>query len=129
MSEAEDVIVDAARHASSYAMGLWQRNRARPAGPPGIELADVRQRLELFVEAALRVQVPIRTASPPPPRSLLSRWFEKGKRDRGRLPVPATDGVAVHLPPRLDEDDVLPATEAYRIAALQQAARIVRASP
>jgi nitric oxide reductase NorD protein len=89
----------------------------------------VRQRLELFVEAAVRVQVPIRTASAPPPRSLLSRWFEQGKRDRGRVAVPATDGVAVHLPPRLQDDGVVPATEAYRIAALQQAGRIVRASP
>jgi nitric oxide reductase NorD protein len=122
MAEAEDVIIDAARHASSYAMELWRRNRVRRGEPAGVALADVRQRLELFLEGALQVRVPVRTASAPAPRTLLSRWLEPGKRERGRSAVPATDGVAIYLPPRIEADSAC-AIVLYRAATLQQAAR------
>ena len=33
MAEAEDVIADAARHATVYAQALWRRHRPAPPGP------------------------------------------------------------------------------------------------
>ena len=127
MPEAEDVIVDAARHASTYAIGLWRRNRAQGPEAPSIVLTDVRQRLELYVAAVLDAHIAIRTACAPAPRTLLSRLLERGKREHSRTVVPATDGVAIYLPPRVDAAS-LPAMDVYRAAALQQAARVARAA-
>jgi nitric oxide reductase NorD protein len=127
MPEAEDVIVDAARHASTYAIGLWRRNRAHGPEAPSVVLSDVRQRLELYVAAVLDAHVAVRTASAPAPRTLLSRLFERGRREQPRTIVPATDGIAIYLPPRVDAAS-LPAMDIYRATALQQAARVMRAT-
>jgi nitric oxide reductase NorD protein len=124
--EAEDVIVDAARHATSYAMDLWRRNRARSPEPPGVALADVRERLELWIEGSLGTPIPIRTAAVPPPRTLLSRFFDRGKRQRRTdVALPGTDGVAVYLPRSID-GDVAAALSLYRVASLLQALRMQR---
>src|SRR5688500_683831 len=123
MAEAEDVIVDAARHATSYAMDLWRRNRAEEGGPAGLALVDVRQRLELLVEAALGSAVTIRAAAAPPPRTVPSRFFQRGRRERPRFALPATDGCSIFLPARIDGTVAL---EQYRIGALHQALRLRR---
>lgn len=126
MPEAEDVIVDAARHATSYAMDLWRRNRAPEPAPGGVGLPDVRQRLELLIEGSLGAAIPIRTAAAPPPRTLLSRVFRSGKRrDRSDTAVPGTDGIAVYLPSRVAGNPST-ALDLYRVAALLQALRIQR---
>jgi nitric oxide reductase NorD protein len=128
VAEAEDVIVDVARHATSYAIDLWRRNRTPAPGPPGLALVDVRQRLELLIEASLGTATAIRTASTPPPRTLLSRLFKAGKaRDRTNAALPATDGSAIYLPPHIDGEPSA-AFNLYRVAALLQAWRAQRGS-
>lgn len=124
MAEAEDVIVDAARHATTYAMGLWRRNRAREC-PSEIALVDLRPRLELLLEAALGAHITIQSAALAPPRTMLSRLFERGKRATPHEPLPGTDGVAIFLPPRFDAA-VASAVDLYRITALHQALRLLR---
>jgi nitric oxide reductase NorD protein len=126
MPEAEDVIVDAARHATAYAIDLWRRNCPQAPETPGIALREVRARLELLIEAALGDAIPIRVAVPPPPRSALSRLFERGKREPPRQAIPGTDGTAIFLPPRIDVPDADHALELYRILGLHQAARVLR---
>src|SRR5690606_34242157 len=49
MAEAEDVITDAARHATIYARDLWQRHRGKPDVPRPLGLADVVHRLDLLI--------------------------------------------------------------------------------
>ncbi|MGZ8228093.1 MAG: VWA domain-containing protein [Burkholderiales bacterium] len=127
MAEAEDVIVDAARHATSYAMDLWRRNRMRPVEAAGVALIDVKQRLELVLEAALGRSFPIRAAVPPPPRTLLARWFAAHASERPRMALPGTDGASLFLPPHVD-GGVEDALTVYRVTALQQAFRAVRGS-
>lgn len=125
MAEAEDVIVDAARHATSYAMDLWRRNRPPEAGPATTALADVRPRLELLLEGALGRPFSIRPAYPPRPATLLERLMGRAKQ-RARSPaVPATDGNCIYLPRELDgppERNL----EFYRVIALHQAHRCMR---
>jgi nitric oxide reductase NorD protein len=126
MPEAEDVIVDAARHATAYAIDLWRRNCPQAPDTPGVVLRDVRARLELLIEAALGAAIPIRVAVPPPSRSALSRLFERGKRERPREVIPGTDGTAIFLPPRIDIADADHALELYRVLGLHQGARVLR---
>jgi nitric oxide reductase NorD protein len=127
MAEAEDVIVDAARHATSYAMDLWRRNRPPDSGPPKIALADVRARLELLLEGAFGRAFPIRPAYPPRPATLLERLMRRDERAGLRPALPATDGAAVYLPREL-EGEAHWSLERYRVAALHQAYRCVRGS-
>jgi len=127
MPEAEDVIVDAARHATSYAINLWRRNRPHIASSADVALVDIRPRLELLLEAALGAPIPIRSATPPPPRTMLSRLFERGGRERPREALPGTDGLAIFLPPRWARAET-DALDLYRIVALHQALRVVRES-
>jgi len=127
MAEAEDVIIDAARHASVHAADLWRRNRAQRVAPPGASLLDLRRRLELFAEAVLNVHLPVRTASEPAPRTVLARWLGRGKRAHAPLAVAATDGASIYLPGRIEADPER-ALELYRALTLQQAARVARGS-
>jgi nitric oxide reductase NorD protein len=125
MAEAEDVIVDAARHATSYAMDLWRRNRPPEPGAPKIALSDVRARLELLLEGAFGRAFPIRPAYPPRPATLLERLMRREKRAGAGTALPATDGAAIYLPRELmGEPDW--GIELYRVAALQQAYRCLR---
>ena len=125
MSEAEDVIVDAARHATSYAMDLWRRNRPPEPGPSRTALVDVRARLELLLEGALGRAFPIRPAYPPRPATLLERLMGREPLPFRRTALPATDGASVYLPRELD-GAMERSLELYRIAAFQQAYRCMR---
>jgi nitric oxide reductase NorD protein len=125
MPEAEDVIVDAARHATSYAMDLWRRNRPPEEGPPTLALVDVRARLEILLEGAFGRAFPIRPAYPPRPSTLLERLMRRDTRATARNALPATDGQAVYLPRAL-EGPIEWSLELYRVAALHQAHRCVR---
>ena len=125
MAEAEDVIVDAARHATSYAMDLWRRNRPPEPGPSRTALVDVRARLELLLEGALGRAFPIRPAYPPRPATLLERLMGREPLPLRRTALPATDGASVYLPRELD-GAMERSLELYRIAAFQQAYRCMR---
>lgn len=130
MAEAEDVITDAARHATIYARALWQRHRPPVAGPQPLRLGDVAQRLDLLVSAVFGHSVPLRVAQAPAPPSWLARLLL-----RYPLPPPgiqalaATDGHSVWLPaalPTQGGSDV--AAQRFRVLALQQAMRVARGS-
>jgi nitric oxide reductase NorD protein len=127
VAEAEDVIVDAARHATVFVRALWRRRAAAARTARRIPgLADLLPRLDLLVTAALGASLPIRPAQAPAPRTLLRAIFRRGEGPVASEPVPATDGATLWLPPRLALDDEQAVAEAYRALALHQALRARR---
>ena len=125
MAEAEDVLVDAARHATIFARDLWRKHR--PHQPPAHTcLRDVQERLALLIRAVFNVDVMIRFAQPPVPPTLLTRVFRPEERPRVREALPATDGHAIWLPAQLP--DLHLGLQNYRSMALMQAMRMVRGS-
>lgn len=123
MAEAEDVIVDAARHATAFLQEQW-RKRA-PAKPAPAALAEHAQRLELLVAAAFERPFRIRPSQPPAPPTLLRRIFQS-KEKHVREALPATDGESIWLPETLDTTDADEAIARYRVMALRQGMRAVR---
>ena len=133
MAEAEDVITDAARHATIYARALWRRHRPHTPGPQPLLLADVAQRLDLLVSAVFGRSMALRVAQAPAPPSWLARLLL-----RYPLPPPgaqalaATDGHSIWLPAALGALDTQEgrgaAIQRFRVLALQQAVRAARGS-
>ena len=129
MAEAEDVIADAARHATVYAQALWRRHRPAPPGPPVVTLAEVAPRLDLLIAAAFGASLPLRAAQPPAPPTLLMRWAGRHSAPPPRTAVPGTDGSHLWLPAALPAGGgTVLATEHYRTLALVQAQRALRSS-
>ena len=124
MAEAEDVIVDAAKHVTGFLQQQWRRRA--PARPEPAALADHVQRLELLVAAAFGRSMKIRPAQPPAPRTLLRKLFDRNPVQATALP--ATDGQSIWLPETLDTTDPQEALARYRLMALRQAMRAVRGS-
>ncbi|RZI42598.1 hypothetical protein EGT07_11385 [Herbaspirillum sp. HC18] len=130
MPEAEELIVDAARHATVAAQGIWRRWRDERSNPPSRwHLDDYKQRLALLIEAVLGMQLPVRVAQAPTPVS----WLERLRR-RAVAPakaLPSNDGNAVYLPPHID---IVVDTRGesnrndYPVLTLLQAIRCVRGS-
>jgi nitric oxide reductase NorD protein len=123
MAEAEDVIVDAAKHATSFLQSQWRRRRPELAPP---SLAEHAQRLEHLVAAAFGRALKIRPAQPPAPATLLRKIFQREKQPAKALP--ATDGRSIWLPETLDVQDDDEALARYRLMALRQGMRAVRGS-
>jgi nitric oxide reductase NorD protein len=129
MAEAEDVIADAARHATVYAQALWRRHRPAPPGPPVVTLAEVAPRLDLLIAAAFGASLPLRIAQPPPPPTLLMRWAGRHSAPPQRTALPGTDGRHLWLPSALPAGaGTALALEHYRTLALVQAQRALRSS-
>jgi nitric oxide reductase NorD protein len=128
MAEAEDVIVDAARHATSYAHSLWRRHHPKVAGPATVRLADVAPRIDLLIRSLFGCNYRIRVAQPPAPVTLLSRAFLRHDRPRTTSAVPSTDGTSIWLPADSGLTNVTAGTERLRLAGLQQAMRASRGS-
>ncbi|MEO9150091.1 MAG: VWA domain-containing protein [Burkholderiaceae bacterium] len=132
MAEAEDVITDAARHATIFARGLWQRRRAVSGKqqPAPLRLADVAPRIDLLITAVFGRSFAIRAAQPPAPPTVLARLLQK-PRERApywRAAIGATDGRQIWLPPTFDGALSESAAVAHwRLLALRQAMRAVRA--
>lgn len=134
MPEAEEVLTDAARHATVAAQSLWKRWRGERAATPSWLLADYRQRVELLVDAVLGVRLPVRAAQPPAPASWVARLL-RGRHWRAMpsdsQPLPANDGVAIYLPPAIDIAQDAQGAENrrdYPALALLQGVRVVRGS-
>ena len=129
MAEAEDVITDAARHATIFARALWRRHRPAPAGPVPLRLADVAQRLDLLIAAVFGRSFALRVAQPPATPSWIGRMLLRHQLPPVRDAFPATDGRSIWLPATsgLAEPDTV-AVERFRTMALQQAMRVVRGS-
>lgn len=124
MAEAEDVLVDAARHATVFAQRLWQRH-SKTVRPEAVALAYVAERLDLLVTAVFGARIALKVAQSPPPVTLLTRIFRRETLPRAQEALPATDGVSVWLPSR---SSVAQGLRDYRCMALLQAMRIVRGS-
>ncbi len=128
MAEAEDVITDAALHATRFVQGLWRRHRAHTPAAAGLALADVAPRLDLLMLAVFGRSCPLRVAQAPARATLLARTFQRQDRPRGHSAIPATDGSLVWLPAQTGLADAALALERFRTVALQQAMRVARGS-
>ncbi|MCC6534191.1 MAG: hypothetical protein IT531_16705 [Burkholderiales bacterium] len=128
MAEAEDVITDAARHATVFARELWRRQRPRTALPRPLALADIASRLELLVAAVTGTSYSIRPAQPPAPTTMLRKIFQRREPPPPCCALPATDGASIWLPPSVGHGDARIGAERYRALALQQATRAARGS-
>ena len=126
MAEAEELVSDAARHATIYAQKLWRRYRPLPKGPPTALLADVAARLDLLITAVTGSSYPIRIAQPPAQPTLLARCFRRVQSPWQQQPIPATDGQRLWLPADSGLADLEHGAETYRVMALQQALRAQR---
>jgi len=127
VAEAEDVVVDAARHATIFIRDTWRRHYAREPDQP-IALASLAQRLDLLLSAACGTALPMRVALPPARPTLLHRLFHRSTYPRHRQALPASSGDAIWLPAHLDTCDPDEASGLYRAMALQQVFRARRAS-
>src|SRR5690606_1568994 len=97
MAEAEDVLTDAARHATVFARDLWRRHRPVEA-PQVLRLQDVARRIDLLVAAVFGRSYALRVAQPPAPPTWLARWMRRRELPAGTAALPATDGVSLWLP-------------------------------
>lgn len=128
MAEAEEVIIDAARHTTVFAQRLWRRYRRPPDAPVTLMLVDVAERLDLLLTAVFPERYRIRVAQPPARPTLLDQLFHRQDRPRRRDAVPATNGISIWLPQdsHITQADI--GAELYRVMALQQAVRATRGS-
>ena len=128
MAEAEDVITDAALHATNFVQGLWRRHRAKVPISASLALTDVAQRLDLLIVAVFGRACPLRTAQAPARATFLAKAFAPHHRPRAQGAIPATDGSCIWLPAETGLSDAAGALERFRTVALQQAMRVVRGS-
>ncbi|MDH3460200.1 MAG: hypothetical protein OEM00_04340 [Burkholderiaceae bacterium] len=128
MAEAEDVITDAALHATNFVQGVWRRNRANAPAVPALTLADVAQRLDLLIVAVFGRTYRLRTAQVPARATILAKSFQRQHRPRVEGAIPATDGACIWLPAETGLTDAARALERFRTVALQQAMRAYRGS-
>ena len=128
MAEAEDVITDAALHATNYVQGLWRRHRANAPTSSPLTLTDVAQRLDLLILAVFGRACRVRTAQAPARATFLAKAFQRQDHPRVQCAIPATDGTSVWLPTETGLTDSALALERFRTVALQQAMRAVRGS-
>src|SRR5690606_23355498 len=139
MSEPEDVILEGAHAATTFVARLWRRHRP---GPPRVELADVRPRLELLVGAIFGGVPAIVPAEPPALPSLAGRIARRIPRHLidGRAHA-STDGARIRLPREIEGGGGqgreageggrgrMGALVMYRLMAVEQAARSARGTP
>lgn len=126
MAEAEELISDAARHATIFAQKIWRKHRTPPETPQTVNLSDVAARLDLLITAIFGYSYPLRSAQFPARATLLSKFFRHDREPRRKHPIPATNGTSIWLPPDSDITNTSHATELYRAMALQQAIRARR---
>ena len=128
MAEAEDVITDAALHATKFVQGVWRRQRANAPAASTLTLADVAQRLDLLIVAVFGRAFGLLTAQAPARATVLAKTFQRQHRPRVQGAIPATDGTRIWLPSETGLTDAAQALERFRTVALQQAMRAHRGS-
>ena len=130
MAEAEDVLADAARHATEYAQSLWQRHRPKDGRPAPLRLQDVARRLDLLLSAIFGRSFALRPAQAELPPNWLARCLRRDLLPWQPQPVPATDGVSLWLPATPGEHLTPPqALALLRLQALRMAMRAERGAP
>lgn len=128
MPEPEELLIDAARHATVALRGVWRRHAPHAAAAAEVRLADVRQQLQLLVEAVLGRAWPIHAAQPPAPLPLARRlWSRVAPPPAAGEMLPGNDGTAIYLPPLLPLA-AAPPPDACSLHALLQALRCERGS-
>ncbi len=128
MAEAEDVITDAARHATIFARDLWRRHHPAPPTRQPVQLSATVERLGLLVTAAFGQAVPIRVAQSPARTTFLQMLAKRRHGPSHEGALPATNGRSIWLPRDLGIFDTSETFERYRVLALQQAMRAMRGS-
>lgn len=128
MAEAEDVIVDAARHATAFAQALWRRHHPKRPALATVRLVDVAARLDLLIRSVFGTGYRIRIARPPAPTTFLSRAFQRQAPPRRTHAVPATDGLNLWLPDDSGVSDAALGLARMRLIGLGQAMRAQRGS-
>ncbi len=128
MSEPEDVILEGAHAATAYAARIWRRH---VPGPPRVELAEVRRRLELLCNALFGQSLPVIASEPMARPSFAGRLARRIPRhlldDQAQG---STDGARIRLPRAIDVPDTRAAAETtYRLLVLEQGARAARGTP
>ena len=127
MAEPEELISDAARSATEFTQALWQRYRP-PAADGRLHLSDFTSSLTLLLQALFETDFPIRIAQTPPRATLLAILFNQHPAPRRHLPIAATDGRTLWLPPISPSTNREESSRWYRTLALQQAMRATRGS-
>ncbi len=126
MPEAEDVILEAAEHATAAARALWKRRYSVPAGARGVALDDVDRPLGFLLTACLGGRWPLCPSDAPPAAGWLARRL--GRPPPWEIAPPArgfTDGTQIFLPRRLElEASEIDGREVVRLLALSLGARI-----
>lgn len=127
MAEPEELISDAARHATEFAQSLWRRHHPRKTDAR-FYLNEFTPRLAILLQAVFDRHFPIRTAQSPARATLLAIVFHRHPAPRREQPIAATDGQTLWLPPVAPFDNGHDAAHWYRTLALQQAMRAQRGS-
>ena len=127
MGEPEGLLIEGARLATAAARELWRR-QSPPQERPVLPLADVRQRLELFVHALCDRPHTIVPSDMPPAPVWLARFMGRAPRHLVSLSAEAsTDGERIWLPRSLDAAfGEARALADYRLLAIEQAIRAAR---
>ncbi|MGO1247496.1 MAG: nitric oxide reductase activation protein NorD [Oceanisphaera sp.] len=128
MAEPEDLLSDAARHATIYTRRMWRRYRPLPVGPPTALLADIAPRLDLTITAITGHSFTLRSAQHPAHPTFLSRLFGGVQAPWLQQAVPATNDQCLWLPPNSHIININQGNSLYRAMALQQALRATRRS-
>ena len=128
MAEAEDVLSDAARHATIFAQRMWRRYRPLPEAPPTALLEDIAPRLDLLITALTGASLTLRIAQHPPHPTFLARVFRRVQSPWLQQALPATNGHYLWLPADSGMEDMEAGNTLYRVMALQQAMRAQRGS-
>ena len=130
MAEPEGLLIEGARLATATARDLWWRV-APPRERARLPLARVRRRLELFLGALYAEAPHLLPADVSPAPVWLARLTGHAPRHlRVRTATAATDGAHIWLPRALDASDgEAQALAAYRLLAVEQAARAARDTP
>jgi nitric oxide reductase NorD protein len=123
MPEAEDVIVDAARHVTVLAQNYWRQRSPQAAFDPALHL----ERLDLLIASVFGRRYSLRHAPAPLRMSLAKRLLDRHARPTHSQPIPATDGSFIWLPIELASCEHEFAR--LRVIALQQAMRAEREAP
>lgn len=128
MAEAEDVLQDAARHATIYVQDFWRRHRTGPTAPGTTALRDVARRLDILIGAATGCRFPLGIAQPPARPTMLAKLLRRQDRPWSTEPLPATDGKKIWLPGIVTSCAEVSALDRLRVWSMQQAVRAVRGS-
>ena len=128
MAEPEDLLSDAARHATIFVRKMWRQYRPLPEGPPTAMLVDIAPRLDLLITALSGTSRQIRVAQQPPHPTMLARVFRRVQSPWLTRPIPATNGQRLWLPIDTGIQDIERGNQLYRVMALQQTIRAQRGS-